>query len=493
MRSFFGISTCVAATLICITASEWLEPRNNTWNSSFTLTDDQIKSLGLSNEAAHNLEVVVRFEQTNWATGSVINDPFYTDLPANATTAPAGSLLKLEAFTNTSTYTIAPSLALSRFIYQSKTLNGTVVPVSAYILWPYHTLGGIKAAPLVGWGHGTAGLVAECAPSHMRNLLYQFSGPYALALAGYAVVATDYAGLGVPFYPDGSPILHQYVASPAGGNDILYAVQAARSAFADNLTEEFVVYGHSQGGGTAWAAAQQQVELQIPGYLGTIAGSPVTNTTMLVKATGQSLAMMQATNTMKSIWPDVDIGAEMLTTRGQALLTLVEEVQGCSLAVETALAGTLEADPTAALMKDGFIDSYWSTSFANLTAVGGQDFVGPMLVFHGTNDALLPEALTALSVNQTCASFPERELRYVVAQGVGHVDASYATQQIWLKWLEERFNSKSKSGMYATRSETRSGTTSCTVETIGDDTARPLDQYQSALNWHLSYSPNGIL
>ncbi|KAK7209423.1 hypothetical protein V2G26_016601 [Clonostachys chloroleuca] len=485
MRPCFGISTCVFATLACVTVAEWLEPRNNTWNSSFTLTDDQIKSLGLSNEAAHNLEVVVRFEQTNWATGSVMSDPFYTDLPDNATTAPAGSLLKLEAFTNTSTYTIPLSIALSRFIYQSKTLNGTIVPVSAYILWPYHALGGVKAAPLVSWGHGTAGLVAECAPSHMRNLLYQFSGPYALALAGYAVVATDYAGLGVPFYPDGSPILHQYVASPAGGNDILYAVQAARSAFPDKLTEEFVIYGHSQGGGTAWAAAQQQVELQIPGYLGTIAGSPVTNTTMLVKATGKSLAMMQAANTMKSIWPDMDIGADMLTARGQALLTLVEELQGCSLAVEAALAGTLEADPTAALMKDEFIDSYWSSSFANLTTVGGQDFVGPMLVFHGTNDALLPEALTALSVSQTCASFPERELRYVVAQGVGHVDASYATQQIWLKWLEERFNSKRKS--------TRSGTSSCTVETIGDDTVRPLDQYQSALNWQLFYSPDGIL
>ncbi|VUC30433.1 unnamed protein product [Clonostachys rosea] len=465
MFTFFGVLISVVSTLAYVTAAECLQPHDNTWNSSFTLTEDQINSLGLSNETAHNLEVVIRFEQTNWATGSVINDPFYMDLPANATTAPAGSLLKLEAFTNTSTYTIAPSLALSRSIYQSKTLNGTIVPVSAYILWPYHALGGAKAAPLVSWGHGTAGLVAE-------------------SLAGYAVVATDYAGLGVPFYPYGSRITHQYVASPAGGNDILYAAQAARSAFPDQLTEEFVVYEHSQGGGTAWAAAQQQIELQIPGYLGTIAGSPVTNTTMLVKTTGQALAMI--------IWPDMNI-AEMLTTRGQALLTLVEEIQGCSVAVNTALSGTLEADPTAALMKDGFVDSYWASSFANLTTVGGQHFVGPMLVFHGTNDTILPEALTALSFKQTCASFPERELRYVVAQGVDHVATSYATQQIWLKWLEDRFISKNKGGGHAARSTEEFGASSCTIETIGDDTVRPLDNYQSALNWHLSYAPNGLL
>lgn len=39
--------------------------------------------------------------------------------------------------TNTSDHTIPPNTALSRFIHVSGTINATLVPVSAFILWPF--------------------------------------------------------------------------------------------------------------------------------------------------------------------------------------------------------------------------------------------------------------------------------------------------------------------------------------------------------------------
>lgn len=82
---------------------------------------------------------------------------------------------------------------------------------------------------------------------------YGDAAPFTLALAGYAVVAPDYAGLGVSRTWDNSssPIPHEYLASPAGGQDALYALRAAREAFEGKLSEDFVVMGHSQGGGVA--------------------------------------------------------------------------------------------------------------------------------------------------------------------------------------------------------------------------------------------------
>ncbi|KAG8424524.1 hypothetical protein J3459_022553 [Metarhizium acridum] len=99
------------------------------------------------------------------------------------------SSLKVEESTNTSNYTLAPVLALSRIVYQSKTLKGSLVPeISIYPVAIYASR---------RWFGGTSGIYAECAPSHVRSLSFHFSGPYSLALAGYAVVGTDYAGLGV--------------------------------------------------------------------------------------------------------------------------------------------------------------------------------------------------------------------------------------------------------------------------------------------------------
>ncbi|PNY23213.1 Secretory lipase [Tolypocladium capitatum] len=472
-----------------------LKPQPSSFNSTFTLTAAQIAAANLSAAVANNVNVAAQFERSNWATGSVRDDPFYTSLPANASSAAAGAVLKVEAWTDTSRYTVPPTLALSRIVYQSLTLNGTRVPVSAYVLWPYlprrHRggAGGRKTAPLVSWGHGTSGLFAECAPSHIRNLWYQFSAPYALALAGYAVVGTDYAGMGVPFFPDGGNITHQYIASPAAGNDLLYAAQAAQAAFPDRLSKEFVVMGHSQGGGAAWAAAQQQLTARVPGYLGTVAGSPVTNPIELTVALGNSLGLLLTAKSFLSVFGELSL-SDMLTPAGVAAVNLLDEIQGCNSVFNTLLGDLLAADPRLALTRDEFVSSPYARLFGNLTLAGDRDFAGPMLVLQGTADQNVPEPLTTEYVNKTCAAFPHHELRYVRASAVSHTPVMYATQQIWMDWLDERFGAGVGGGHGRRRDGEGFGrhTGRCIVQEIGSDAPQPLGHYQGGLNYFLEYS-----
>lgn len=469
----------VLATLTTLANSQMLKPQTNTFNSNFALSDEQVASLNLPSIVANNINIATQFERSNWATGSVFDDPFYTNLPANATFASAGSLLKVESFTHTSNYTIAPTLAISRIVYQSKTLNGTHVPVSAYILWPYMPRGGGKIAPLVSWGHGTSGIYAECAPSHIRNLWYQFSAPYSLALAGYAVVGADYAGLGVPFYPNGQNITHQYAASPAAGNDLLYAAQAAHAAFPDRLSKEFVVMGHSQGGGAAWAAAQQQLEAKVPGYLGSIAASPVTNSFELL-TTQSSIGLLQVARSVLTVFPELSI-SRILTDTGVKLNNLMSEIQGCNSVFATAVVGIVGTDflhPKVNLTKGEFVDSPYSKMWSNLTVAGGKDFQGPMLVLQGSADNTLPEALTAKYVDKTCDSFPHKDLQYVKVNNVGHVPVMYATQQIWLEWLDKQFANRGRMDKKG----------QCSRQEIGSTAPRPLDEYQGDINYFLEYS-----
>ncbi|ETI26089.1 hypothetical protein G647_02866 [Cladophialophora carrionii CBS 160.54] len=158
------------------------------------------------------------------------NDLSFYTVPSNfsCTLAP-GSLLRVEVAINLSGYTVPSSLTISRIIYTTADQNGPMLPASAYVLWPYTPLAsaGLKKDqfPMVVWAHGSSG----------------FFG------AGIAVVAPDYAGLGVDRLPNGQTIAHNWLHGPSQATDLANAVIAARKAFPRNLPADgpFVAVGHS--------------------------------------------------------------------------------------------------------------------------------------------------------------------------------------------------------------------------------------------------------
>lgn len=208
-----------------------------------------------------------------------VNGPIYQVAENVSTNLKAGSILAVERVTDLTNYTVPSGLTLSRFHYITTNLNGTIIPASAYILWPYTSY--IPTArgrtqsrvPFVAWAHGTSGAGGQCAPSNYQNLQYNFVLPYPLALAGFAVVAPDYAGLGVNQWRNGTKIPHAWLSSPSQASDLANAVIAARTAFPE-LIKDFVAMGHSQGGAAAIAFAERQARTPVPGYLGTVAFAP---------------------------------------------------------------------------------------------------------------------------------------------------------------------------------------------------------------------------
>jgi pimeloyl-ACP methyl ester carboxylesterase len=443
--------------------------QNNTFNSNFTLSASQIASANLSTTLASNIEVALNFERTNWATGSIASDPFYTVSPLNASTPP-GTLLSVEIVTNTNLYTLSPGLALSRILFVSETLNASAVPASAYILWPWHakSFANITGVPVVGWGHGTSGIHGECAPSHIRNLWYQYSAPYILALQGYAVVAPDYVGLGVNKTAEGTYVPHEYLANPAGANDVVFAVEAAQKAFPE-LSKEFVTMGHSQGGGVAWAVAERQYVRPVEGYLGTVAGSPVTDFTEILADSGFVVIARFIVQTLQSIFSTFSPG-KILTERGLQLYRLSEELQSCN-GVEF----VLFANPQEWLRQD-WLDDWYVPAFANLTAAGRHRISGPMLVLHGTADPVINYTVTAAAVAETCTLFPESQIEYVAIEGSSHVPSLYASQQIWLEWISDRFT-----GVHA-----GDGHHGCSSRNLSS--LRPVHTYQAELNFYLQFA-----
>ncbi len=100
--------------------------------------------------------------------------------------------------------------------------------------------------------------------------------PFLLALQGMAVVAPDYAGLGISQLPNGQRISHNWINAPAQATDLANAIIAARKAFPLHLPAQgpFVSIGHSQGASAAWAFSERVANKPIAGYKGTVAIAP---------------------------------------------------------------------------------------------------------------------------------------------------------------------------------------------------------------------------
>jgi hypothetical protein len=182
---------------------------------------------------------------------------FY-DPPESFRAHPPGALLRSEEFKG---YKLPLNAHAVRIMYVSRALDGSPVAASGVVLIPAGRRP-LHGWPVIVWAHGTSGVARMCAPSLMKDLEYGSEGLMPMVAAGFAVVATDYAGLGTPG-------VHQYDNKIAQANDVVYSVPAARAAV-PSLGRDWVAIGHSQGGVAVWGIAELEAKLADSGYRGAI-------------------------------------------------------------------------------------------------------------------------------------------------------------------------------------------------------------------------------
>lgn len=118
--------------------------------------------------------------------------------------------------------------------------------------------------PLLAWGHGTAGVADACAPSWTSHDERDATYLNRWLEAGFAVVVTDYQGLGGP-----GP--HPYLYWQAEARSIIDSARAAFAARPDLISNRVVIAGQSQGGGAAlgvaWLAHEYAPEVHVLGIV----------------------------------------------------------------------------------------------------------------------------------------------------------------------------------------------------------------------------------
>jgi pimeloyl-ACP methyl ester carboxylesterase len=161
-------------------------------------------------------------------------------------------------------------------LYRSAGFDGRTIAVSGTVSVPRGKppKGGW---PVISWGHGTTGIADTCAPSRDTRgnpahgyVAYAYPTLNGYLKAGYAVVRTDYQGLGTPG-------THQFLVGVPEGRSMLDMVRAARK-LDPRLSKRVALVGHSQGGQAVLYAAslarRWTPELKIRG---TVAFAPVSH------------------------------------------------------------------------------------------------------------------------------------------------------------------------------------------------------------------------
>jgi fermentation-respiration switch protein FrsA (DUF1100 family) len=235
---------------------------------------------------------------------------------------------------------------------------------------------------------------------------------------GYAVVATDYSGLGAD---SGKPALDMQ----SNALDVMYSVVAARAAVKE-IGPKWIAVGPFQGGMAAVAVAESEV--RDPNYLGSVATSGVADAQEAYEhfAQGSSSSnrmLLVLASTVKALYPEFQV-SDML--KDTALPAYQRVAQTCG--------GETEPEFTNGMLKPGWENNRFVKEFFSRNTPGQKPAHGPLLVISGEADPAIPAEMTGKTVARMCNHGSRiLFLKYPDLDASGVMGASVADQISWIK------------------------------------------------------------
>ena len=311
-------------------------------------------------------------------------------------------------------YNLPYELSAVRILYHSRTTKGEDVAVSAVVLIPD---GKPPASgwPALAWAHEFKGAARQCAPSLMKNL---GAGPLLAMYAnlGYAVVATDYSGLGAD---SGNPVLDMQ----SNALDVIYSVAAARAAVKE-IGPKWIAVGPFQGALAAVAVAESEV--RDLNYLGSVATSGVADAQPAYERFAQASSnrmLLVVASTVKALYPEFQV-SDMLQEKALPAYQRVAETCG----------GETEPEFTSEMLRRDWENNRFVKEFFTRNTPGQKRARSPLLVISGEVDPAIPADMSEKTVARMCKQGDRiLFLKYPGLDASGATGASVADQISWIK------------------------------------------------------------
>ncbi len=329
-----------------------------------------------------------------------------------------GELIRSEEFDE---YRLPVGVSAVRILYHSRSANGADLAASGVVLTPDEPppAGGW---PVIAWAHGFTGTARRCAPSLMRNLN---EGPFLSMYVklGYAVVATDYAGLGTNFR-------NASVDMQSNATDVIYSIAAARSAV-PRLGRRWIALGESAGGLAALAVAQLEHDTQDTDYLGSIAVSGVADARDFYEqiakgdSPGQLLFLAYGVQTL---YPTFQVN-QVLTEKALAMYQQIENA--CAVTSEESEGATVH------MLKPDWEDNAFVQQFFDRNVVGRKPSQEPLLIISSSSDPAVSTGMTAQAVARMCKQRDMVQFHQYQSSEVARTLGDSVRDQ--LTWIQARF------------------------------------------------------
>ncbi|WP_372789401.1 lipase family protein [Paraconexibacter sp.] len=187
-----------------------------------------------------------------------------------------GTLIRARRVSSKSPVAVPGAARTTLVLYRSRAVRGGATAVSGLVSVP-RGKPPKRGWPVISYAHGTSGIADRCAPSRDtgKGAVHAYHA-YVFPLltrwlkAGYAVVRTDYEGLGTPGE-------HPYLIGRSEGRAVLDMARAARK-LDKRIGRRMIVAGHSQGGHAAlWAGSMARSYTPELSLRGTVAYAPAAN------------------------------------------------------------------------------------------------------------------------------------------------------------------------------------------------------------------------
>jgi hypothetical protein len=318
-------------------------------------------------------------------------------------------------------YNLPPEVNAIRLLYHSRTSEGRDVAVSGVILFP-DTKPPIGGWPVVAWAHSWTGVARSCAPSLTRNLQH---GPF-LAMyvhLGYAVVATDYAGLGTAFRS-------AFADTSSNAWDVISSIAAARHAL-PQLGPRWIAMGTGEGGMAVVGVAELESAIHDSNYLGSVAISRLGDLQNLYareSALTYKLPLFLAYG-IKTAYPQFEV-KDMLTPEAISLYQKIS--RECTEGEEDDAGQKWSA---TAMLKPGWANNPFVQQYFARNPLGAKPSSAPLLVIASEDDPTINE--TGKIVARLCHHGEQVQFEKFSELDFGRVIGDSARDQ--MSWIQSRF------------------------------------------------------
>ncbi|MFI7098638.1 alpha/beta fold hydrolase [Streptomyces sp. NPDC050161] len=364
--------------------------------------------------------------------------PFFYEPPARLP-AHNGDVIRSEpsAFYLDSLKAIKVNASAIRIMYRTTDRAGKPIAVTGTVLTPRTHRHAPR--PIIAFAPGTQGLADKCAPSRQlaEGTEYEALPIKGLLDKGYAVVVTDYQGLGTPG-------VHTYMNREVQGRAVLDSIRAAQRLETANLPDSgpVALYGYSQGGGAAASAAElartYAPELKIKGA---VVGAPPADMDKVADSLDGSAysAFFNYAFSGLAAGYGIDTGP-YLNSRGKQVTDDLRDNQCTTQAIgKYPFLGsrllTVDGRPLTERLKR----APWKAIVAE-QKLGNRKPAMPILLSHSVLDDVIPHRVGESLAADWCRR--GATVKFTSNYIPGHIAATAGTSAEGAPWLADRFSGK---------------------------------------------------